>query len=264
MVIHPSTEVNTMNPVLVVKPLFPDALGAEARRVLTSAPVRWSAMVSGGLLVLAALLQPACARAAEDADAMALVDKARSTVETFAQDPEMAAMKTGLRQAKAVLVFPQVLRAGFFIGGSGGHGVLLVRDERAGAWTGPAFYTLGAASLGLQAGATAAEVVMLVNSQKTLDSLLANQIKVGAEATAVLGPKGAGAATAMNTDFTVYAKVKGLFAGVSVDGALLNVREGLNAAYYGKPASPTDILVNKTVNRPEAKALLDALVAAAP
>src|SRR5678815_3769350 len=132
-----------------------------------------------------------------------------------------------LGKAKAVLIFPQILKAGFVLGGSGGTGVLLVRDAK-GDWTGPAFYTMGSASLGFQAGASSAEVVMIVNSQKALDSLYSNKVKLGGDASAAIGPKGVGTGTALNSDFIVYSTVKGAFAGLTVDGTVLDVRGALN------------------------------------
>lgn len=215
------------------------------------------------MLLAAGLLHP-LAHASDAAEAQALVEKARITVQTFSQDPDMAPMKAGLRLAKAVLVFPQVLRAGFVIGGSGGSGVLLVRDPATGQWQGPAFYTLAAASFGLQAGASSAEMVMLVNNQKSLDSLYVSKLKLGGDVSVALGPKGIEKSAAVSADFVVFSKVKGLYAGVAVDGAVLDVRESLNAVYYGDPVTPVDILVRKAVSRPESRALQAELAAAAP
>jgi lipid-binding SYLF domain-containing protein len=110
------------------------------------------------------------ARAADRSEADALVEKARLTVREFAQHEDFVTLRDALGRAKAVMIFPQVLKAGFVVGGSGGSGVLMVHDEVTGRWSDPAFYTMGGASLGLQAGASAAEVLMVVSSQKALDS----------------------------------------------------------------------------------------------
>ena len=158
-----------------------------------------------------------------------------------------------------MLIYPQVLKAGFILGGSGGSGVLMVRDEKTGKWFGPAFYTMGSASLGLQAGASSAEVLMVINSQKALDSLLTNKVKLGGDASVALGPKGQGTGASITADFVVYAKAKGAFAGLAVDGSVLDVREKLNSAYYGKAVSPSDILVKRDVSNPASASLQDAL-----
>lgn len=203
------------------------------------------------------------AQASDKTDAAELVTQSRDTFRTLVNDSEFASMKTALAQAKGVLIFPQVVKAGFILGGAGGTGVLLARDGGAGAWVGPAFYTMGSASLGLQAGAASAEMVMLVNSQKALDSLRKNKIKLGADASVALGSRGIDKDKVLNTDFVVYSKVKGAFAGVAVDGSVLDVRESLNAAYYGKPATPDDILFKRSVSNPDAVVLQNAVADAA-
>lgn len=197
--------------------------------------------------------------ASDKAEAEALVAQSLSTVHDLAKHGEFASLKSALAQAKAVLIFPRVVKAGFVLGGSGGTGVLLARDAASGNWVGPAFYTMGSASLGLQAGASSAEVMMVVNSQKALDSLYTNKLKLGTDASAAIGSKGVEKGMSLSADFVVYAKVKGAFAGVAVDGSVLDVREKLNTAYYGAAATPVDILVKRTVTNAEAGALRAAL-----
>ena len=141
--------------------------------------------------------------------------------------------------------------------------MLLVRDTKTNKWIGPAFYTMGSASLGFQAGASAAEVVMIVNSQKALDSLYASKVKVGGDASVAIGPKGTGAGIALDTDFVAYSTVKGAFAGLAIDGSVLDVRKGLNSAYYGKKVTPAEILVRQAATKPESAALQAAVKKAA-
>ncbi|HEX5687398.1 MAG TPA: lipid-binding SYLF domain-containing protein [Ideonella sp.] len=203
------------------------------------------------------------AGATDKSEAEGLVVKSLATVQALSKDSDFAAMKSSLAQARAIIVFPRVVKAGFVLGGSGGSGVLLARDADTGTWAGPAFYTLRSASLGLQAGASSAEMVMVVNSQKALDSLYTNKLKLGAEATVVLGPKGVAKGGPLGADFVVYSKVKGAFAGVSVDGSVLDVRQSLNTAFYGKRATPTDILVKRDISSPEADPLRVAVADAA-
>ena len=99
------------------------------------------------------------AHASDKSDAEMLVAKAKTTIQAVSTDSDFASLRPALANAKGVLIFPQVLKAGFVLGGSGGSGVLLIRDAATGAWTGPAFYTMGSASIGFQAGAQAAEMV---------------------------------------------------------------------------------------------------------
>ena len=195
------------------------------------------------------------ARASDASDAKDLVDKSSVTISSLANDPDFASIGPALGRAKAVLILPQVLKAGFVLGGSGGSGVLMVRDAKTGDWSGPAFYTMGSASLGLQAGASSAEMLMVINSQKALDSLYTNKLKLGGDASVAVGPKGVGAGASVSADFIVYAKAKGAFAGISVDGSVLDVRQKLNAGYYGKDITPLDILVKREALNPDSAAL---------
>ena len=198
------------------------------RRSLTVAGVALAATV--------AMTGSPSARASDASDAAELVAKAQATIGEFGRNKDFPTFSPALAKARGVLIFPQVLKAGFVLGGSGGSGVLLVRDAKTGKWIGPAFYTMGSASLGFQAGASAAEVVMIVNSQKALDS-----------------------------DFVAYSAVKGAFAGLAIDGSVLDARGGLNSAYYGKKkTTPIDILVKRQVaNKPESAALQAAVKKAA-
>ena len=225
--------------------------------------------ISRRSLALAAFAMAAAATgsspalASDASEAAELVQKAQATITEFGANKEFPTFSPALAKAKAVLIIPQVLKAGFILGGSGGTGVLLVRDAKTGNWVGPAFYTMGSASLGFQAGASSAEVVMIINSQKSLDSLYSNKVKLGGDASAAIGPKGVGTGAALTSDFIVYSTVKGAFAGMAVDGSVLDVRQSLNNAFYGAKATPVEILVKQEHKRPEAAALQAAVKKAA-
>ena len=106
--------------------------------------------------------------------------KPESTLKSFLADEHMTWLRDHIKEARGVLVVPQMLKGAFFIGGSGGSGVLVVRDEKTNEWSQPAFFTLGGASFGFQFGGQASEVVILVMSQKGVDSLMSTTIKLGA------------------------------------------------------------------------------------
>jgi lipid-binding SYLF domain-containing protein len=214
------------------------------------------------------LAGPGVAVAQDAQDAQALVDKARLTVDAFRADPNMGAMRDLVARAKGVLVVPQLLKAGFIIGGEGGSGVLLTRGEAG--WSAPAFYSMAAGSIGLQIGAQASEVVLIFMTERAIDAVLHNKIKLGADASATAGPVGIGieAATTTNLrdDIYTYSRSKGLFAGASFEGAVLSAREKLNRAYYERSVSPEEIVLQRSVDHRGADALraaLDALLAAA-
>jgi lipid-binding SYLF domain-containing protein len=220
---------------------------------------RHSLTLASAAIALAATCSSLPAHADDASDARAVVDKATVTVNTFAKDRDYASLPALIAKAKGVLVYPQILEGGFIIGGSGGTGVLLVRDEQTGNFSAPAFYTMGGLSIGLLAGGQAAEVMLLINSQKALDSLLSTKVKLGAGVSVAVGPKGGGQGATVSADIISYSRAKGAYAGMSLDGQVIDVRDSLNAAYYGKPASPVDILVRKSVSNPGAGALQAAL-----
>jgi len=212
--------------------------------------------------ILAAIFSVAAApgaMAADEEDAQGIVDKARVTFSGFIRDNDYSWLRDHLKDAKGVLIYPQVLKAGFIFGGSGGTGVLVARDGKTGNWTNPAFYTLGSVSFGLQIGGEAAEVVVLVMSQKGVDSLLTSKFKLGGDTSIALGPVGAGAKANITADFISFAKSKGLYAGLNLDGSYVDVRESLNKAYYGKAVTPVDIIVKQSVSNKGADPLREEL-----
>jgi len=212
--------------------------------------------------IFAAMLLVAAApgaMAADEEDAQGIVDKSRVTLSGFMRDKDYDFLHRYIRKAKGVLIYPQVLKAGFIFGGSGGNGVLLTRDSKTGEWSNPAFYTLGSVSFGLQIGGEAAEVVLLVMSQKGIDSLLTSKFKLGGDTSIALGPVGAGAKSDITADFVSFAKSKGIYAGLNLDGSYVDVRESLNKAYYGKDATPVDILVKGSVSNKGADPLKEEL-----
>lgn len=216
------------------------------------------AAAAGATLLLAAPL----ARADDAADAREVAEKARITIESLVADKNFGAMREALKKARAVLIFPQIIKGAFFVGGSGGTGVLLARDAK-GEWKGPAFYTIGSASIGIAFGGEAAETVIVVSSQKALDGLYSNKFKLGADGSIAAGPVGQGGNIAFTTDMMSFSRSKGAYAGVSFDGSVLDVRESLNNAYYKGKVTPLDILVRDKVSELAAASLRAAVAAAA-
>jgi len=218
---------------------------------------RWLAAAAILAAVLFAAATPK-AMASDADEAQAIVDRARITLGEFMRDDNYSWMRDHLKDAKGVLIYPQVLKAGFIFGGSGGTGVLLSREGKAD-WSAPAFYTMGSVSFGLQIGGESAEVILLVMSQKGMDSLLTSNFKLGGDASIALGPVGGGAKGDITTDFLSFAKSKGLYAGLNLDGSYLSVRDGLNKAYYGKEVTPVDIIVKYSVSNKGADRLREEL-----
>jgi SH3 domain-containing YSC84-like protein 1 len=182
--------------------------------------------------------------AADKEDAQDLVDKANVTLNAFMRDKDYSWVQNNIGKAKAVLIYPQVLKAGFILGGSGGTGVLVARDA-SGEWSQPAFYTIGSVSFGLQIGGEAAEVIVLCMTQKAVDALMTTKAKLGGDTSIALGPVGAGAKSNVTADFISFAKSKGVYAGLNLEGSVVDVRQSLNKAYYGASITPIQIIVEK-------------------
>lgn len=219
-----------------------------------------------GVIVLAAVVFLALlltgiepVRAADKAEAQGIVDKAYVTLNAFLRDKNYTWLNNNIKNAKGILIYPQVLKAGYVLGGSGGTGVLLVKDPNKREWSQPAFYTVGSISFGLQIGGEAAETVILAMTQKAVDSLFTSSFKLGGDASVALGPVGAGAQSDVTTDFIAFSKSKGIYGGINLDGSVVGVRDSLNKAYYGREVSPVQIIVEKKVSNKGAYKLRSAL-----
>ena len=213
------------------------------------------------IIILASLilfvLFAAPAAAADKQDAEGLVYKARGTLDEFMRNKDFSWLRGHLSQAKGVVIYPQVLKAGFIFGGSGGTGVLLVNDK--GEWSQPAFYNVGSVSFGLQAGGETAEIVMLLWTQKAVDALMTTKAKLGGDTSVAMGPMGGGVKGDVTADFVSFAKSKGLYAGMNLEGSVVDVREGYNKAYYGKEVTPIQIIVEKKAANKQSEELRKAL-----
>lgn len=195
-----------------------------------------------------------------------LVDEARIVVDTFAVDPEMEWFRGYLKKARGVLVVPDLYKGAWFLGGSGGRGVLIVKFQDTGKWVGPAFYTIGSVSFGLQFGGEKSEAIILVMTEKGLDSLQKTSIKLGADASVAVGPVGVGAqgatAPSLKVDYILYARSKGAFIGISLDGAVIDENYEWNKAYYGKPMRPGEIFAGDGATNPNSAELRSAVAKA--
>jgi lipid-binding SYLF domain-containing protein len=217
-------------------------------------------------LVVALALGPSSAWAVEEREPRDLIDRARMTLENFIADPNMTWFRDHVGDSKGLFIVPQYLKGAFFFGAAGGSGIFVARDDKTGSWSEPAFFTMGAGSFGLQFGAEAAEVVLVILSQKGAESLLVGNFKLGADGSVAVGPVGAGVAGAttpnLSADILSFVRAKGLFAGVSLEGAVLSAKDEWNSAYYGKPVTPTDIIIRRAVQNPYSERLRAVIVKA--
>ncbi len=214
--------------------------------------------------VLAAVLfVPAFAPSAVAASAAEeLVAESRFSIERLLVDPHLPTLRGYVEKARGVFIIPELVKGGFFVGFEGGSGVLMVRGGD-GTWSSPVFYTLAAASFGLQIGGQVSEVVFTLMTEGAVDALLSHEIKLGADISVALGPFGVGveASTTTNLDADIYAfsKTVGLFGGGSLEGAKLISREAWNDQYYGASATPRAVVIERTFFNPQAEPLRNAV-----
>lgn len=175
-----------------------------------------------------------------------LVIQSARTFENFSADPEMTWFRNNIENAKGIMIVPRSVKAGFIFGGSGGSGVFLTRDAQSGEWSYPAFYSMGSVTFGAQIGGDVSEIILLMMTEKGIDSLLSGSMKLGGDISVAAGPVGAGVGS-KTSDILTYIRSKGAFAGATVAGALINPRDKWNAGYYNKKdVRPIDIIVHRS------------------
>ena len=191
-----------------------------------------------------------------------LVEASAYVLESLMADQNMTAFHDLVKQAQGVFIAPKVLKGAFIVGASGGSGLFLAWDERQRKWGGPAFYRIGGASFGFQIGGQASEVVLLAMTDRGVSALLANSLKLGVDVGIAAGPIGAGVSAAsanLSADILSFARSKGLYGGVSLDGAVVAIRHVLNEAYYGKKLDTADLLIRHEMTNPHAIGLIEAV-----
>src|SRR5207249_5665177 len=211
-----------------------------------------------GTCIAIALALPALILAPDvnaQADQRSLVTNATLTFANFKNDPDMAWLQRNLGRAKAVMIAPEITKAGFILGGSGGRAVVVARDAKSGKWVGPAFYTVATASVGFQAGISVSEMVTLVMTDKGLNSLLSDSFKMGGDASVAAGPIGAGAQSNLVADFISFSRSHGIYGGLNLDGTVASTSDEWIRLDYGKPVHAHDILIRNSVRNKQSTEL---------
>lgn len=181
-----------------------------------------------------------------------LVDQARLTLDDVEHDPAFGNAKQLLRRAQAILIVPALIKGGFVVGGEGGTGVLLTRQYDQ--WSQPAFYTLASASLGFQFGAQKSKLVLIIMTDRGKRAFMENKFKLGAEAGLAVVTLGSSAETATSgnspADIVAWASSSGAYAGVTLNGSVVEPREAYDRGYYGRDVSSYAIVtLNDVRNR---------------
>jgi lipid-binding SYLF domain-containing protein len=175
-----------------------------------------------------------------------------------------------LDKAECVVVIPSVTRVAVGVGGSYGRGAMVCRSGAAfnGPWGAPAMYAIDAGSFGLQLGAESTDLILMVMNRRGVDALLGTKVKLGAEASASAGPKGrhleASTDASMRAEILSYSRSRGLFAGISVDGASLRPDNDATEEVYGRKLSAREIVTGSVKVPPSGQSLVDVLQKFAP
>jgi len=202
----------------------------------------------GMMLVLIAAPRPAAAdeNKLEDASEKA-TDAAKVLRDMMAKD-DHAIPDWLLAKAHGIAVIPNTLKGGLGIGGYGGQG--LISKKQGNGWGAPMFVNMGGATFGLQAGAESSDLVLVFTDEKGLDALVKDKVKLGADASVAAGPVGrhaeVGTNATMDTAIYSYSESKGLFAGITLEGGVLEIDDSENEKVYGKPVDAKAVLAGKS------------------
>jgi lipid-binding SYLF domain-containing protein len=194
------------------------------------------------------------------------VDTATEILLDLKRIPENAIPPALLSRAYAVVVIPSVMKGGFIFGGTYGRGIVVARRAD-GQWSNPLFVQLFQGSVGFQAGLQSTDLVLVFKSQRALDGLSRGKITLGGDASIAAGPVGrqATASTDMNSEIYSYARSRGLFAGVSLQGGALTIDHKGNSAYYQTDVGAARILADTSIpTPPSARRFIETLTAIAP
>src|SRR6202790_5395860 len=180
-------------------------------------------------------------------DATERLENAGNVLHEIMAMPDKGIPEEVLEHAKCIAVVPHMVKGGFIFGGKGGKGVATCRT--ANGWSAPAFITISGGSWGLQIGVEAVDVVLVIQNEKGMQKLLSSNFQIGADASAAAGPVGrhaeAGTDWKMDTEILTYSRAKGLFAGLTLEGASIRQDSDSEHAIYGRNAITRAILLGK-------------------
>ena len=205
-----------------------------------------------GLLVffLSALVTPLSAADDKFKDERERAQSAAAVLDAIMAAPDKSIPQDLLSRSYAMCVVPHVVKGALGFGGRFGKGLIATRTA-SGAWGTPAFVDLSGGSVGFQIGVSATDLILVFTDKGGLQGLLSGKLKFGVDAAATAGPVGrtaeAGTDVKLKSAIYSYSRAKGLFAGVSLDGAVLSIDDSANHKAYGKNITGTDILINNRV-----------------
>jgi SH3 domain-containing YSC84-like protein 1 len=180
------------------------------------------------------------------------------------QAPDRGIPQEFLHDAVCLGIIPSEKHGAFFVGASYGRGALVCRQQGNGPWGAPSMIRLGGASYGLQFGGEATDIVFVVMSTSAAEKLMGRSLKLGADISVAAGPVGRSAEGATNAHFNAglvsYSRARGLFAGMSLSGAVLKEDVKANRQLYHRNLTPREILFSGTVAPPASAKPLDGVL----
>jgi lipid-binding SYLF domain-containing protein len=189
------------------------------------------------------------------------LQKSTNVLNEIMRTPDQGIPSDLLNNAVCVGIIPSELKFAFGFGGTYGRGVLVCRRDGNGVWGAPSMFTVGGGSFGFQIGGKSTDVVFLVMNSDGARKLVQDSVKLGAEASAAAGPVGRSAQGAtdaqLRAEILSYSRSQGLFAGVSLDGAVVKQDEDDNQKLYGRKVTAKQILIDGTVRNPHNARYLD-------
>lgn len=195
---------------------------------------------------------PAAAKA--DTAGVVKIDDSVEVLQQIMSIPEKGIPPALLSNASGIAIIPGVIKAGFILGGRYGRGILVIR-EKDGSWSNPVFISVTGGSIGWQVGIESIDIVLVFKSSRSVEGILKGKFTLGADASIAAGPVGRQASAStdilLKSEIYSYSRSRGLFAGLALEGAALQINHDADEAFYGKEyALPSDIVGNKTLSVP--------------
>jgi len=217
------------------------------------------------ILAVSIVLSPLGARAAtKEAPAAARLDDAADVMTDMMKESDKGIPQDLLNKAHCVIIVPNLKKAGFVVGGKYGRGFVMCRQASGTGWSAPASIRIEGGSFGFQIGASEQDVLLLVMNDTGMKRLLGNKFTVGGEASAAAGPVGREATAqtdaAMRAEMLSYSRSRGLFAGISLQGATLRPDDDANAELYGTKDVTNKAILTGSVKTPAAAEKLESLL----
>ena len=189
------------------------------------------------------------------------IEESAQVFQEIMDTPDRAIPQDLLGSAKCIAIIPAEMKFAFLVGGNYGKGVVTCRTEKG--WSAPLFLMVGGGSFGFQIGGSSTDLILVFRGRRGLQKLLSDKFQIGGDATAAAGPVGrhaaAGTDIELRAEILTYSRSRGVFAGISLNGAVMQPDESGNIALYGREANKEDILNGKVAMPAPAAPLAEAI-----